>query len=644
MKRGMVFPQSCGILLLLLLAQASTAQYAGSKACQACHPDKFESQSKTGHARALALAPSGSLGHWAFGAGAKATTYVSQADEESYIEHGLTYYASTKSMARTPGHSSDADLPYRTFDPLVTVLRCFRCHSTGPLSVGPGRSIEPFEPGVHCESCHGPGAAHVRSMGAAGTIRNPKQLKAAELNEYCGSCHRKPPEAGEENDWTNAWNIRHQPTYLSRAACFRKSNGALSCLTCHDPHTPLRQVAADYDKRCVSCHHSVRHRTAVASRACVDCHMPQAQTNPQLRFTNHWIGVYAKGSNLAPVRRVSQGMLPLRLLQPQSLPFAPPADAASLTPVFEKALADREKELGPNHPKVARSAADLGQFLKTIGDPAAAEAPLRRALEIDRANGGPALAADQENLASALEILGKQDEALALFQQAAKGPDASVAARCFATLAVLDESQAESYYRSALQAEEAASGKDHPRVAMLLSNLALVLKQKKDYQSAEPLFRRALAIQQKALGPKHPATASTLNNLGSLLQDTGQLDAAERLERQALAIFEERLGPESKEVATTCTNLADLLWSKGDRASAEKLYRRAISIDESIYGPDDPELAGDLANLGLLLKETNQPSAGEALLRRALAIYEKTLGPQSPQARDIREALQRSGH
>src|SRR6266446_3192790 len=97
----------CCVLLLLPLAPVAMAQYAGSKACQACHPDKVKTQSQTGHARALALAPAGSPGHWAFGAGAKATTYVSQADPETYIEHGLSYYDSTKSLAPTPGHNKD---------------------------------------------------------------------------------------------------------------------------------------------------------------------------------------------------------------------------------------------------------------------------------------------------------------------------------------------------------------------------------------------------------------------------------------------------------------------------------------------------------------------------------------------------------
>jgi Doubled CXXCH motif (Paired_CXXCH_1) len=75
-----------------------------------------------------------------------------------------------------------------------TALRCFRCHSTGPVNLAAGYIIQPSEPGVRCESCHGPGAAHVQANGAPGAIQNPKRLKAAELNELCGACHRRASE------------------------------------------------------------------------------------------------------------------------------------------------------------------------------------------------------------------------------------------------------------------------------------------------------------------------------------------------------------------------------------------------------------------------------------------------------------------
>src|SRR5258707_9220418 len=207
-------------LLLAPVTPIATAQYVGSQACKACHAAKFESQSKTGHTRALSLAPAGSPGHWAFGASLKAITYVSQSGQDAYVEHGLSYYPATKSMAPTPGHSGGADLRFRTFDAAATALRCFQCHSTGTPILAAGDTIQPSELGVRCESCHGPGAAHVKAGGAQGTIRNPKELSASQLNLFCGSCHRKPPEAGDEYDWSSSWNGVTSPRILAAAPAF----------------------------------------------------------------------------------------------------------------------------------------------------------------------------------------------------------------------------------------------------------------------------------------------------------------------------------------------------------------------------------------------------------------------------------------
>jgi hypothetical protein len=628
---------------LLLFCSSAPAQYVGSQACRPCHFHQFEEQSRSEHAHAMALAPPDSPGHWGFGAGLKAITYVSQVSTEWYLEHGLTYYAATKSMALTPGHSNAEGMRYRTFDPGASILRCFRCHSTGPLHLGANWSVEPSELGVHCESCHGPGGAHVASRGKAGSIQNPGRLKAGELNVFCGTCHRKPPEQGEETDWSNSWNTRYQPKYLSHSVCFRKGNGALSCLTCHDPHSPLRRTATEYDKRCSTCHTTVRHRSEIAGRACVDCHMPQVATSRQLSFTNHWIGIYARGSGLIPRSSAVKDLLPLRLATAVSTQVFSPADPVTLKPLFEKALVEREKQFGPNSPEVARSASDLGLFLETLKDPAAAVGPLNTAVTIDQVHSDPELSVDQEHLAIVLLEAGKREEAYNLFRSAAQGSNAAVSARCLTELAILDAPNAVGYYRLALQQEERASGEEDPRVAIVLNDLGLSLRQKNDNRGAEPLFRRALAIQEKSLGPNHTAVASTLNNLGSLLESLGQLDEAERLERRALRIFEEKLGPESMELAITCTNLADVMWTKHDRPAAASLYRRAVSIDASVYGPEDPEVAMDLTNLGLLLKEAGESAAASVLLHRALAIYEKTFGPRSPEALKLREKLTTAG-
>lgn len=271
------------------MAGLQAGQYVGSAVCNQCHPAQFERQALSEHARALS--PDART-EWAFGAGAQTVTYVSQVDAETYREHGLSYYAATKSMGLTPGHSNANGALYRTFDPGSQILRCFQCHSTGPLRLAANNRIQVSEAGVRCESCHGPGADHVKGGGDKAAIFNPARLTAAAMNDFCGACHRKPASAGDDTNWKNPWNSRHQPLYLSQSACFRKSKGALTCLTCHKPHAALERTG--YDAKCSACHPLPRHRSlaATAKRSCTSCHMPAVRPQPNLAFANHWIGIY----------------------------------------------------------------------------------------------------------------------------------------------------------------------------------------------------------------------------------------------------------------------------------------------------------------------------------------------------------------
>ena len=620
------------LLLYFMPLAAQETGYTGSSACRACHSAQFESQSKTAHARALRKAQPtdpgpGNRAQWAFGAGLKATTWVSQTGDDKIAEHGLSYYTATKTLGMTPGHATSADVVYRTFDPVATALLCFRCHSTGPITLAANFRVEPSELGVRCESCHGPGRAHAESGGAA-AIQNPKRLTAVQLNILCGACHRQASDLDDDRDWSNSWNVRHQPSYLHRAACFRNSNGALSCLTCHDPHQPLKTVPASYDAKCSSCHTKVAHNTLVAARSCAGCHMPPVSTSANLKFTNHWIGIYdPRGRHLIPSKRAVKGLQPAPAKEESAEGIIVPADPATLVPVYAQAVAE----------KAPRAESNLGLFLLQIGKSAEAEAPLRRAVAIDGRN------VDREGLALAVQAQGKNQEAVELFNLAAEGKDPDVAARCFVKLAELDPEQAATYYRNAVAAEEKATGANSQRLAILLKEYAIELRARKRDREAEPLLRRALAIQQRAVKSDPRLTVEVLNALGNLLEGSQQLDEAEKLERTALALSEEKFGPESPQLAVTCTYLADVLWNQKRLREAGLLYRRAITIDASIYGPDRPETAADIANLGMLMNAAGQSEDGAGLLRQALAIYEKTLGASSEEARLVREHLRRSG-
>jgi tetratricopeptide (TPR) repeat protein len=613
---------------------AQEAGYTGSPGCRTCHASQFASQSKSEHSRALRKAlPTdpgpGAKAQWAFGAGAKAITWVSQTGEETIVEHGLTYYTATKSLATTPGHKTTADLVYRTFDPVATALLCFRCHSTGPVTLAAKFQVQPGEPGVHCEACHGPGSAHAESAGAA-PIQDPKRLSAVQISVLCGACHRQASDLDDDRDWSNSWNVRHEPSYLHRAACFRNSNGALSCLTCHDSHQPLQTAASAYDAKCSGCHRKPAHSTAVAGRSCVGCHMPQVAVSANLKFTNHWIGIYdLNGPRLIPAKRVVKGIQPAPAKDDGATGMIVPADASTLVSLYQKAI----EEGAP------RGESNLGLFLLQIGKGAEAEAHLRRAVTLGERNNDPAIDADREGLALSLAGQGKRDESIDVFKRAAAGMDSRVAARASVKLAEFDPEHAEDYYRNAVAAEKKGSGADSPRVAVVLYGYAQELRTRHRDGEAEPLLRRSLAIQQAAPNADPRVTIDVLNALGNLLEGRRQLDEAEKLIRAAMALAEAKFGPESAQLATSCTYLADILWSRRSLREAGLLFRRAITINASLYGADRPETAADIANLGMVMSEAGQSDAGAALLRQALAIYENTLGPNSEEARFVRGHL-----
>lgn len=595
------------------------------------------------HAHALAPSPPGRPGEWAFGAGVKAITYVGRTSG-GYLELGRSYYASTHAFGVTPGHANGADLPYPALAAGASLARCLRCHSTGPLRLGEGLSLEPAENGIGCEACHGPGARHIAAGGDPRTIGNPARLNAVELNRFCGTCHRRPPSPDDpaddrisvsaKFDWSNPWNVRQQPAYLSQSACFRASGGALSCLTCHNPHGAADLPPSAYDNRCAGCHWKVQHAAPV-SGACVDCHMPRVTATAEMAFTGHWIGIYRGRNGPAPTESAHR-------LPPLSLPGTPesanpaPNDPATLRPLFDEALARARAQKGPRSSDVARSASLSGAFLEDVGDAAAAQKPLLEALSIDRANGSLRAAEDAMELGRALQAGGNVHEAIARFHEAARGGDARVVAQSYAALAKLEPGNAAADYANAVAAQESASGKDSPQVAGLLSNLALAVAAKSDFARAEALLRRALRIQNRAYGPGRLQSAVSMNNLATVLRREGRLAEAEALEREAVVLFERSL-PNSFELAAAYANLADLVTGRDD-AAAEAFLRRAIAADEAAGGAGSVAEAADLGHLAGLVRRTN-PAEAVALFRKALSIYEARPGAFAAEAAEIRKAL-----
>jgi tetratricopeptide (TPR) repeat protein len=287
-------------------------------------------------------------------------------------------------------------------------------------------------------------------------------------------------------------------------------------------------------------------------------------------------------------------------------------DYRDARPYFERALAIREQQLGPDHPYTAGSLNNLAMLLRDQGALAEARPLLERALTIRTQQLGP----DHPDTASSLNNL-----ALLLRDQGALA-------------------EARPLYEHALAIYEQL-GPDHPYTAKFLNNLALLLRDQGALAEARPLLERALAIWERQLGPDHPYTATSLNNLALLLQAQGAHAEARPLLERALAIREQQLGPDHPDTASSLNNLAGLLRAQGALAEARPLLERALAIWEKQLGPDHPYTATSLNNLALLLRSQGAHAEARLLFERAFTIREATLGPDHPRTRTVRNNLYR---
>jgi tetratricopeptide (TPR) repeat protein len=269
---------------------------------------------------------------------------------------------------------------------------------------------------------------------------------------------------------------------------------------------------------------------------------------------------------------------------------------AEAEPLYKRALAVREKALGPEHPDTAQSLNNLALLYYSQGRYAEAEPLCKRALAVREKALGPEHPDTARSLNNLANLYGKQGR----------------------------YAEAEPLYKRALAIREKALGPEHPETAQSLNNLASLYYSQVRYAEAESLCKRALAVEEKALGPEHPETAQSLNNLANLYGKQGRYAEAEPLYKRALAVEEKALGPEHPDIAQSLNNLALLYGEQGRYAEAEPLYKSALAIEEKALGPEHPDTAQVLENYADLMRKLNRESEAAKLEARAKEILEKT--------------------
>jgi DmsE family decaheme c-type cytochrome len=201
---------------------------------------------------------------------------------------------------------------------------CATCHQKNADSMVDNPhaklALEHGGAGASCESCHGPGQAHVEGGGDVTKIVRFNKLTPSEVDKTCLGCHAnthpnflRSPHAKAGVTCLSCHSIHKavpdttllvatQPTlcyscHTSIKPAFampfhhKVNEGLLGCSDCHDVHGTFQasnlKVTADQNAICTKCHTETRgpfvyEHAAVKGEGCMACHTPHGSQNARL--------------------------------------------------------------------------------------------------------------------------------------------------------------------------------------------------------------------------------------------------------------------------------------------------------------------------------------------------------------------------
>ena len=253
----------------------------------------------------------------------------------------------------------------------------------------------------------------------------------------------------------------------------------------------------------------------------------------------------------------------------------------------------------------------IGSTYRALGEFAAAEPHLRRALELRRG----ALGADHQETVRAMNRVAD------LYWRQGR----------------LD--LAEPLFREAHDIARRRLGDDHEDTMAYEMNLANVLRARGRFQEAEPLYEHTLETRLRVFGADHRNTLDAMGNLANHYQETGRYDKAEALHRRGLDARLRVMGPKAPDTLSEMNNLANDLALLGRYEEAGILMRETLALKTEIYGAGHPSTLNTVDSLGNLNESLGHDAEAEAFHRRALEGRTHALGPDHARTLESSEQL-----
>lgn len=182
-------------------------------------------------------------------------------------------------------------------------------------------------------------------------------------------------------------------------------------------------------------------------------------------------------------------------------------------------------------------------------------------------------------------------------------------------------------------------GEDNPDTHMSAQNLASTLSRTGDYARTLELQERSLAEEIRILGPEHPSTLTSKSNLATTLYNLGDLAGARKLQEEVVSAETRQLGAEHPSTLSSMGNLASILAAQGDRRGALKLEERVVEASIRVLGPRHSDTLISMNNLAMSLAANGDLERAQAYCERVAEAMTAQLGADHPSTRQSIENL-----